>query len=298
MPDLTQSQGIGAYVRGRILMRRLLLILVPLAVAAPAAASPGAAASTSSSPVAILEDCRERAVLVPGVEKLVRRRVPAQFELVRDPLGRPLLAVVGSRCKRYSITGLIKPKPTTFTFFVAVIESPDGEGCLSRWPLLGDVKPDLLPLCNFYNFFAAYNNRALAKTYRETFRALGVNFPVYYVRNLVFREGAFDPASLGAPWHFRAGGRTPSPFELDAIVREGPLAGPGTISFWSPGPSGLVGGRFEVDDFTPGQMDVTLHAAPGSGMAELFGTAMPTPIAGLANHYHHAEGRLINRVSG
>jgi hypothetical protein len=139
-------------------------ILAALAIAALGVAIPPTSARSSAPPTAILEDCRERAVLVPGVEERVRHRVPAQFELVRDPLGRPLLAVVGSRCERYTVGHTTRP--TTFTFFVAIIESPDGGGCGSRWPVVGGVKPDLVPLCNFYNFFAAYDNRAVVKAYR------------------------------------------------------------------------------------------------------------------------------------
>jgi hypothetical protein len=66
-----------------------------------------------------------------------------------------------------------------------------------------------------------------------------------------------------------------------------------TFSFWFPGASGTVGGRFEVDDFAIGEMDATLRAAPGSEMAKLLGTETPTPIAGLANRYQHAEGTLL-----
>jgi hypothetical protein len=221
------------------------------------------------------------------MEELVRQRVPEEFELVRDPLGRPLLAVVGSRCERYTVGGTTRP--TTFTFFVAIIESPDGGGCGSRWPVVGGVKLDLVPLCNFYGLFAAYDNPAVV----EGIRSLVRDFPVYYARNLVFEAGDRDPIRLGAPFRFRAGPATPSPFELDAIVREGPVEGPMTISFWFTGSSGTVAGRFEIDDFATGQMDATLRAVPGSEMAELLGTETPTPIAGVASRYHHAEATFL-----
>jgi hypothetical protein len=268
-------------------MRRLLLILAPAAIAAVAAATPLASASSSSSSVAVLEDCRVRVALVPGVEGRVRERVPAQFELVRDPLRRPLMAVAGARCERWTVNNTTRP--TTFGFFAAIIESPDGGGCLSRWPVLGGVKPDLLPLCNFYALFGAFDNREAVKG----FRSVVPDFPVYYVRALVFEQGDLDPTRLGAPFRFRAGRRTPSPFELDAIVRELALAGPATLSFWFSGSMGTATFREQIDDFAPGQMDATLRAAPGSEMADLLGTETPKPIAGLAVRYHHNEATLL-----
>lgn len=267
-----------------------LKIVVALAAAAACAALPPASASASASDVAVLQDCRERAVIVPGVEKLVRQRVPAQFKLVHDPLGRPLLAVVAGRCEHYSLGG--PPQPTTFTSFTAMIESPDGGGCLSKWPVLGSVKPDVLPFCNFYYFFSAYDNPGVVVAQRGAIPEL----PVYYVPDLAFESREFDSTKLGTPFRFRAAAPTPSPFELNTSVVEGPVAAPATISFWFQGASGTVGGRLEIDDFAPGLMTgTTLRAAPGSEMATLLGTPTPTPLFGLAYRYHHAEATVLPR---
>ena len=200
-------------------MRRLIFILAALAMTAAGGAVSSAHATSAAAPRLVLEDVHQRAVFVPGVEKLVRQQVPAQFKLVHDPLGRSLLAVVAARAARYAV-GDEQGAPTTFWFFVAVIESPDGSGCLSRAPLVGELKPDVLPFCNSYGFYAAYDNLAVV----QTIRAQIPGIPVYDVPNHVYRQETFD-LSLGPPFDFQAGPgtegpRTPSPFTLDGIARE------------------------------------------------------------------------------
>ena len=197
------------------------------------------------------------------------------------------MAVAGARCERWTVNDTTRP--TTFGFFAAIIESPDGGGCLSRWPVVGGVKPDLLPLCNFYTLFGAFDNRDAV----TGFRSVVPDFPAYYVRELAFEQKDLDLTRLGAPFRFRAGPRTPSPFELNAIVRALPVAGPATLSFWFTGSLGTATFREQIDDFAPGEMKSTLRAAPGSEMAELLGTETPKPIAGLAVRYHHNEATLL-----
>ena len=272
-------------------MKRPSLILAALAIAACALAAPPASASSSASAATVLEDCHERFVVVPGVEKLVRERVPPQFELVRDPRRRPLLAVLGARWERLTAGGATRA--TKFGFFAAIIESPDGAGCQLRWPVLGGAKPDLVPLCNVYSFFHPNSHPGVV----SAFRGLFPDSPVHYVPDLVFEEGEFDLARRGAPFRFRAGAPTPSPYEINAVTRPGQVRGPLTATFWASGAvSGTVGYRFELHDFAPGQMDATLRVAPGSEMAALLGTETPTPIFGLANRYRRAEGRLLSPV--
>jgi hypothetical protein len=88
--------------------------------------------------------------------------------------------------------------------------------------------------------------------------------------SLVFEEGEFDPTRLGAPFRFRAGPPTPSPYEIDGIARPGSVRGSLTASFWASGPiAGSVGYRFELYDFAPGQTDATMRPAQGSEMAAL-----------------------------
>jgi hypothetical protein len=105
---------------------------------------------------------------------------------------------------------------------VAIIESPDGSGCLARWPVLGGAKPDLLPLCNLYSFFNANDNLGVV----EALRAVFPGSPVPYVRDLVFEEGEFDLTRLGAPFRFRAitsarAARPPAPGFMRAGARRG-----------------------------------------------------------------------------
>ena len=226
-------------------------------------------------------------VLVPGVEERVRERVPARFELVRDPLGRPLLLAIAERCGRYTVGGATKP--TTSAWFVAVIESPDGAGCLSRWPVVGALTPDLVPACNLYFLSGAYDNRAAVRTYRALFPGIAIR----YVPDLSLETGDLDLTRLGAPLRFRAGPPTPSPFELGGVFREQALVrGPATFSIYTDS-SGTAGARLEIDDLALGQMDATLRAAPGSEMAYLLGSETPTPIAAFFDRFPHGEARLL-----
>ena len=259
-------------------MRRVGFIALGLALLTSAHFLPSPA--SASSRLAVIEDCRERAVLVPGVEELVRERVPKIFDLVRDPLGRPLLLVDGARCERITIGETARP--SSFALFMAVIESPDGGGCMSRWPIAGGLAGDLLPLCNFYMLFDAHTNRAVVKATRK----LSPSAPIHHVRKLRFEQ---TDGTLGARYRFRAGGKTPSPFELNGIVRESPLQHPLTVSFWDARISGIERVRVQIPRVALGHLDGRLNASPGSEMAELLGTETPTPLGGMALSYEWAE---------
>ena len=195
--------------------------------------------------------------------------------LVRDPLGRPLLFAFASRC-RYTVNGHAVQRPTTSGYFLAIVKSPDGAGCLSRWPVVGALKPDLLPVCNFYFLSGAWDNPTVVRTYREFAPGIAIR----YVRDLAFETGGLDLTRLGAPLRFRAGPPTPSPFELDAVLREQPVAGPATFSFYTDS-SGTSGARLEIDGLALGQMDVRLRVDPESEMAALLGTETPDSDRGL-----------------
>ncbi len=264
---------------------RLATLVIAAALVTCATASP--ASATSSGPIAVVDDCLDAVVLLPGVEKRVRERVPSRFELVRDPIGRPLLFAFASRC-HYTVNGRTTQASTISGYFVALIQSPDGTGCMSRWPIVGTLKPDLLPVCNFYFLSGAWNDPTIVSTYR----AFSPDIAISYVPDLVFEQGRFDLLRLGAPLRFRAGAPTPSPFELDAVVREQPVASQATFSFYT-GSLGTVGARLEIDGLALGQMDAKLRVAPGSEIATLLGTATPTPIAGLVGRYEHGEVSLL-----
>jgi hypothetical protein len=258
-------------------------ILVALAVVSAIAGIAPVPASGSISTLAVIEDCRERAVVVPGVEELVRERVPEQFELVRDPLGRPLLIVDGARCERIAAGG--KTAPSSFVVFAAMIKSPDGGGCQSRWPLVGDLKGDLIPLCNFYGLLSAHSNGAVVRATK----AEVPDGPIFHVPNLDFEQGAFDLTRLGSQFRFTASPPIPSPFELRGIVRDGPVQHPLTMSFWVAASSGVHRIRFDGDRVAIGQLEARLHVTPGSEMAALLGGENPRPLMGVALRYSYGE---------
>lgn len=276
----------GAPNRPSFELVRWFLTLAALALAAFVVPTVPASANTSDAPFAVIEDCMDANVLMPGVEERVRERVPDRFELVRDPLGRPLLLAIAERCERYTVGGATKP--TTSAWFVAIIESPDGSGCLSRWPVVGALTPDLVPVCNLYFLSGAYDNRPAVRTYRALFPGIALR----YVSDLSLEAGDLDLTRLGAPLRFR-GGSKPSPFELDGVFREQALLrGPATFSIYSDS-SGTAGARLEIDDLALGQMDATLRAAPGSEMAHLLGSETPTSVAEFIGRFPHGEARLL-----
>ncbi len=247
---------------------------------------PADAAPVSSDSIA-LEDCRERFVIAPGVEEEVRPRVPSRFELRRNSSGQPLLFVSAIRCERYTVNG--DRRETTAAAFMAPIESPDGVACASDWPAVGMVKPDAIGSCSNYIFFVAYDNPAVVEWARQGIPDL----PTHQVENLDFAEGPFDPASLGAPFHYAAPS-APSPYEMDLVVRERPVPTGLTGSFWFEGSDGTtVRFRFTSDDYAFGEATGTLNVGPGSEMAEMFGTTTPEPQAPFpfmaGNHWHQGE---------
>lgn len=80
---------------------------------------------------------------------------------------------------------------------------------------------------------------------------------------------------------------------MDVIVRERPVEGPITPTFWFASALGTVRIRFESDDLAFGEADGTVRPAPGSEMAELFGTETPTSAPGFSflagNRWRYGE---------
>lgn len=233
----------------------------------------------------MLEDCRERYVIAPGVEEEVRSRVPEQFTLRHNSNGQPLLYVTSIHCERYTANGVTEA--TTAAAFGVSIESPDGVMCASPWPVVGAAKPDLAGSCNNYLFFAAYDNPAVV----DWARSGAPDAPVYLVENLVFDEGALDPASLGLPLHFDSGS-TPSAYEMDLVVRERPVTVPLSAAFWFESEVGTVRVGFDTDAIALGEASGQLRVAPGSEMAVMLGTETPDaqfPFPLMAgNRWEHA----------
>ena len=241
------------------------LLLALNAVASACVAIGPVSARAVSAESASLENCRERFVVVPGDDAAVEARVPTGYELSRDADGHPLLYVTAIRCERYRVGR--SARPTTAAAFAAMVKSPDGVGCASAWPAIGDVKGDALS-CNLYVLFAAYDNPAVV----SWLRAGTPDLPVHHVPDLDFEETGLDLAIQGQHLVFDAGRRTPSPFRLDAVVRERPLQTPFTATFWAETAAGTVRIRFESTALALGESQGTLAIAPGSEMATLAGT--------------------------
>jgi len=236
------------------------------------------AASASDENVVVLEGCKDRWAFVLGVEEAVRSRVPARYELVRD-LGtqRPLVFVEGGlRCDSYTVGGT--SAATTIASVAAVVESPDGEGCLSAIPGLGDIKADALPVCNAYLLWDATDNAR----YAEFLRSGTPDFPIWVTDELLFEEGSFDLPLLGAPFHFQAGPSAPFRLTSDFVVRERPGPVPVATFFWTETAGGTVKLSFYIDDLEFGEASGTVRTEPGSELAEIFGGEVGEPAPGLS----------------
>ncbi|HVM40088.1 MAG TPA: hypothetical protein VM618_04815 [Acidimicrobiia bacterium] len=244
---------------------RLLAILAALLPMAPSGAGTPRFAERDA---ALLEGCRERFVIVAGDPQLVRARVPTEFELATNAAGRPLLYASAIRCERYTVGA--SSAPTTAAAFAAMVRSPDGVGCASEWPVVGDVKGDALS-CNLYVLFAAYDNPSVV----SWLRAGTPDLPVHHVADLRFDEGVVEPSRLGVPLRFRAGRPSPSPFDIEAVVRERPVTAPFTATFWARTRAGTVRIRFESDALALGDADGVLRPMPGTEMARVIGTDVP-----------------------
>lgn len=244
------------------------------------------ASSTMGSPAAmdalaepmVWEDCREGMFFGYGVLNEVRKRVPLEYELLLESSAQqPLLRVAGGECATVVVPGAA-PHALTWALMDVAVVPPDGRGCQARSPVVADLKPDANPLCNWHTLFWASDSAPFVEWALQG----TPDFPAYFVEDLSFEQGALDPARLGAPLRVQAGPPTPSPFVLESIVREYPVAHPLTVGFWRSGSNGMAKVTFETEDFAFGHADETLHADAASEMAELFGTDTPTLAPGLA----------------
>lgn len=228
--------------------------------------------------VVVLEGCKDRVAFVLGVEEAVRSRVPARYELVRDPgTGRPLLFVdAGLRCDSYTVGG--RRTPTKIASVSAMVQSPDGEGCLSAAPMLGDLKADAVPVCNYYLLWDATNNAGYARFLRSG----TPDFPISVIKALSWEESEFDPSRMGVPFRFRVGRRSPYQLASDFIVRERPGGGPFAAFFWTETAGGTVKLSLFADNVEFGEASGRVRTKPGSELAELFGGAVGQPAPGLS----------------
>src|SRR3989440_3291732 len=228
----------------------------------------GGVAPTSAPGASFIaaSNCLARQAFVEGDDAGVAARLPKRSTPVRDgSSGRPLLFVRALRCQAVTLNG--RTGPATMASFGVVIDSPDGRGCASGAPVIGSVRGDVPPVCNWYTLFWLANDRRVVDWLRDG----TPSFPAVYVPGLLFDLRAFDPVQGGAPFHFEAPSPSPSPFTIDEIGRERP----GQLSvrggYWVDTPQGIVKLAFSTDDLTSGDATGVVHATRPSEMARLFG---------------------------
>jgi hypothetical protein len=210
-------------------MKRLMMVFALAVLAAPA----GAATMRTAS-------CQEHEATVDADAAAVAARLPAGFTAVTDSLtGAPLVVAHAFRCAKVTIgrhTGR-----AVFANLGILIESPNGVGCASGAPVVGAIKGDVPPACNWYPLLWLADRPWVAGWLHGTVR-----------RDLTFSLGAVDAAQGGAPFHFDA----PGTFAIDDTSR----SRPGEISvrgaYWTT--TGSI--SIASDDISAGDATGTLRA--------------------------------------
>jgi hypothetical protein len=264
-----------------------LTVGVAAALANVGVAPHSAAAATASAGIS---GCQEHQAFVDGDEAAVSAHLPKRYTRVQDPFSnRPLLFVRGLRCRGLTLDA--SSAPATMASFGIVIDSPDGQGCASGAPVVGMVKGDIVPACNWYTLFWLANDRPVV----DWLRSGTPDFPAVYVPGLVFELGTLDPTQGGGPFHFQAPAPAPSPFRIDALTRERPGAIPIRGGYWVDTPRGTVKLAFSSEDVISGDATGVVTAAPRSEMAALFGASQRSYVPGYtlfaALRYEHAVYR-------
>jgi hypothetical protein len=200
-------------------------------------AAPAGAAEPTTMQTA---GCQEHEAVVDGDAAAVAARLPAGFTAVTDSLtGAPLVVAHAIRCDAVAIGR--HTQPATLANLGVLIESPDGVGCASGAPLVGAIRGDVPPACNWYSLLWLSDKRRVAGWVGGAQRG-----------DMSFALGALDPALGGAPFHFEA----PGTFAIDDVSR----ARPGEISvrgaYWTT--TTRIG--IASDDITAGDATGTLRA--------------------------------------
>jgi hypothetical protein len=225
-----------------------------------------ATGSASADSFAVTHECAEHQAFVDGDAAAVAARLPKRYTPVTDEgSGQPLLFVRAIHCTALMLDG--HTVPVTMASFGIVIESPDGRGCSSGAPAIGSTVGDVPNVCNWYTLFWLADDPRVVSWLRDG----TPGFPAVYVPNLVFNLSQFDPAQGGAPLHVEAPPPAPSPFKIDEIGRQRPGQIPIRGGYWADTAQGTVKLAFSTDNLTSGDATGTVHAAPGSEMAKLFG---------------------------
>jgi hypothetical protein len=198
----------------------------------------------------------------------VRATVPPAYDLLTGPDGRPLLFLNALACRAVAMDGEIRP--LTASLVAAVVRSPDGQGCATRVPVLGQLAGDALPVCNLYVLREIFDDARVLDRYR----AGAPDYPVSHVPELRID----DRAVLGPLRAFtlRSPGLTWSGMTLDAPSPPVPFHVP---LWWEPDaarPHAVVSVDFERLGTWTGRID----AAPGSEWWTWFGGPTLTPLSG------------------
>jgi hypothetical protein len=225
---------------------RVLLCALALAAAAPGTA--GAAPSFITSGA-----CEEHQAIIPGDEDAVASRLPGGYSAERDQLtGEPLVFARAQHCDALTVDGATAP--ATIASWGVVVATPDGRGCGSGLPVVGPMKGDVPPACNWYTLGFATDSAALA-----AWLARSPGFAAVHVPGLLFTRD-------GDAFHFTGPG-----FSLDDVSHERPGEIGLRVGYWADSRRGTVKLAGSTDTVTGGAADSVVRAPAGSEMAALMG---------------------------
>jgi hypothetical protein len=241
--------------------------IVAVACAAALSSPAGAQASFLTG-----EGCDEHQGFFAGDEAAVAARLPDSYEPVRDEAsGRPLVFARAIRCANATLEG--RSGPGTMASYGVVIESPDGQGCGSGMPVIGE-DGDGLPICNWYVLGWQADDRRVVRWLRRG----TPSFPVAHAPGMTFELGEVDPARGGAPFHFES-----PDFTLDDVGRPRPEELSVRVGYWYDTPQGTVKLAGSSEHLTSGDaIGGEVRAAPGSELAALLGGERQQFLAGYA----------------
>jgi hypothetical protein len=276
---------------GRAAMSAKLWVAILLGVALAVAIGGSQAVASDPTGFATTNNCIEHQAFLDGDDTAVARRLPTRYMAVRDPSsGRPLLFARAIRCQSITVDG--HTAPATMASFGVVVDSPDGQGCASAAPVLGSVKGDAPPACNWYTLTWLADDQKVV----DWLRAGTPEFPAEHVSNLMLTDGTFDPARGGAPFHFEAPPPAPSPFTMDDTYRERSAQQLSVRGgYWNDTPQGTVKISISTDDLTSGDATGVVRASPGSELATLMGASERPYVPGYSLIAAERWGQLTYR---
>src|SRR5947209_15079549 len=130
------------------------------------------------------DGCVEHQAFFDGDAAAVRARLPRAYTPTVDPSsGRPLLFARAERC---AVTIGGRTETATMASAGIVIGSPDGRGCGSGAPGIGQTQGQNPPVCNWYPLFWVADQRPIV----DWLRAGAGGFPAVLAPNLSFQVAA------------------------------------------------------------------------------------------------------------